>query len=92
VSPIHAGCSQQHDAVGGSGEIPQVEHPDEGGGTPSGHATSCDFVCHGGVAIVSAVLDFAPLPEPTEEPHTFRSLALLLAVSLERPPRSSVNA
>lgn len=80
------------DGVTLSAEIAELGHMDEDNGKKSDHATSCDFVCHGGIAILSAFADVSDQPQSTEQPGASRSVDLLLAASLERPPRFSVSA
>lgn len=93
---LHADYSHHHaasaDGVTSSAELAQVGHMDEGDGNKPDHATSCDFVCHGGVAILSAFTDVSDHPQSSEQPGASRGLDLLSAASLERPPRLSVSA
>jgi hypothetical protein len=64
------------------------EHGDPGGA----HTTSCDFVCHGGVAILAASTVHGQVAARPAKPHVARSIDLLLTGYLERPPRPSIRA
>ncbi len=96
----HAGCDRHlatsadmahaaaHASVDGAASGIAHEHGDQGGV----HTTSCDFVCHGGVAILVAATADGRVAQQPARPHVAGSIDLLLTGSLERPPRLSVRA
>ena len=95
---MHAGCDQHlatsaaaaHAAAHASVDDAAIahEHGDQGGM----HTTSCDFVCHGGVAILAAATADGQVAQQPARPQVARSIDLLLTGSLERPPRPSLRA
>lgn len=94
---LHFDYNYHHAAPGGdsltpSAELIQFGHMDEDNSKNPDHATSCDFVCHGGIAILPALAIVSGHPQSAEQPGTSRGLDLLSAASLERPPRLSVSA
>jgi hypothetical protein len=67
--------------------------PDEGDHCrQANHIDACDFMCHGGLAIL-VDLAVEHVDARTARSSTVADIVhLLLAVSLERPPRSAVGA
>jgi hypothetical protein len=92
MGSVHSDCSQHHGIPGAIDDHSPTQVVDDGTNAPSGHATSCDFACHGGVAILSLGVSIQRQLEPAVEPDASRNLDLLLFASLDRPPRSPVTA
>ncbi len=101
LDAAHSGCDDQHLAT--SADVAQAPAHASVDGAASGvahergdhgatHTTSCDFVCHGGVAILVAATADGRAAERTATLHAARSTDLLLTGSLERPPRPSIRA
>lgn len=95
----HAGCDQHHEGLASVPDATQVADRDSPSGTAhehgsdgAGHLTSCDFACHGGVAILGASDPQVRVSEERARPQAAHSVALQLTGSLERPPRPSVRA
>lgn len=92
IGMVHSDCGQHHSTPGAIDDPSQAQVADEDTKAPSGHATSCDFICHGGVAILSFGVSIQRQLEPSGAPHASRNLDLLLSSSLDRPPRSPATA
>lgn len=93
----HVDCDVHHDGTASTDcewtAVPSsgAGHAHEHGNDEADHATSCDFVCHGGVAILP-VSALAPISHQTNvSPPAARGDDPRLKTSLERPPRSSVS-
>jgi hypothetical protein len=89
----HAACAHHG---GGSQVAPDEHQPGEAqtehGSDPATHNHSCDFMCHGGVAIL-AISTFSYAD--AQLPYELKGIAfdhLLWPASLERPPKSPVRA
>ena len=88
----HHAAAQAHDAAappaGDQGAVDKPQHDDD----RALHSASCDFCCHGGIAVLAAAgFSYA---DPTL-PYTL-AVAIIAdpspPLSLERPPRSSARA
>ena len=88
----HHAAAQTHDAAAPSGidqgAVDKPQHDDD----RALHSGSCDFLCHGGIAVLAAAgFSYA---DPTL-PYTL-AVAIIAdpspPLSLERPPRSSARA
>jgi hypothetical protein len=92
IGALHSDCGQHHGTPAATENHSQAQVADEGTDLPAGHATSCDFVCHGGVAILSLGVSIQRQLEPAGTPLASPNPDLRLSTSLDRPPRSPVTA
>lgn len=99
----HAGCDQHHEgqhleelaSAPDATQVAEQRSPSgaahEHGSDGAGHLTSCDFACHGGVAILGASDPQVRVSEQRDRPQAAHNVDLLLTGSLERPPRPSIR-
>jgi hypothetical protein len=90
----HAACAHQHGhaaavpAADNNATVDKIDHE----GDRTHHSTSCDFCCHGGIAILVTAAFAYVNPTPPHSSAIVAAVHPAIPPSLERPPRSSARA